>query len=91
MVKKNRVAYRFIGGLAALLLGVGAVSASAQNTTGTIRGTVTGAGVAPVPDAQIGARIIETGAQRGASAAQAVRSSTLFVDRRTAPPVWRAG
>ncbi|MEP6492087.1 MAG: carboxypeptidase regulatory-like domain-containing protein [bacterium] len=65
---KNKVAYRLGAGLAALLLSVAvAATASAQNTTGTVRGTVTGAGGTPVADAQIAARNIETGAQRGAT------------------------
>jgi Carboxypeptidase regulatory-like domain/TonB-dependent Receptor Plug Domain len=42
------------------------VNASAQNTTGTIRGTVTGAGGVPIVSAQIVARNISTGATRTA-------------------------
>jgi hypothetical protein len=56
----------FTGGLAALLLSVGsAATASAQNSTGTIRGTITAAGGAPAADVQIAVRNVETGAQRG--------------------------
>ena len=43
---------------------VGAHSASAQNSTGTIRGTVTGAGGVGLADAQISARNIESGVVR---------------------------
>jgi outer membrane receptor protein involved in Fe transport len=67
MVKKSRVASRWVGALAALLLGVVGATASAQNTTGTVRGTITGTGGAPVADAQIAARNVETGTQRGAT------------------------
>ena len=47
-----------------LLFGV-AAPGLAQNTTGTIRGTVSGAGGAAVTDAQIVARNVETGTSRG--------------------------
>ena len=47
-----------------LLLGVTAPGL-AQNTTGTVRGTVSGAGGAAVADAQIVARNVETGTSRG--------------------------
>ncbi|HEY6090133.1 MAG TPA: carboxypeptidase regulatory-like domain-containing protein, partial [Gemmatimonadaceae bacterium] len=52
-----------------VLLGVLAFAAAnlgAQNTTGTIRGTVTGAGGAPIGSAQIVARNVSTGAVRTA-------------------------
>jgi hypothetical protein len=51
--------------LAFALLVVTVAPVRAQTSTGTIRGTITGAGGAPVTDAQIGARNIQTGAQRG--------------------------
>ena len=52
-----------------LLLGMLAVAAGnlvAQNTTGTIRGTVTGEGGVPIGSAQIGARNVNSGAVRTA-------------------------
>src|SRR6476469_5600020 len=39
---------------------------AAQNTTGTIRGTVTGEGGAPIGSAQISARNVDNGVVRGA-------------------------
>src|SRR5438046_702854 len=54
-----------LAALATLATLVGA-SASAQNTTGTIRGTVTGAGGAPIVSAQIVARNVSSGATRNA-------------------------
>src|SRR5437868_3118928 len=50
-------------GLLASLIGTNAL---AQTTTGTIRGTVTGAGGAPIASAQVVARNISTGATRNA-------------------------
>src|SRR6266516_5764402 len=55
----------------ALILAIVAVwfagaSLLAQNTTGTIRGTVTGAGGAPIASAQVVARNVSTGATRNA-------------------------
>jgi hypothetical protein len=41
------------------------VPASAQTSTGAVRGTITGQGGAPVPEVQIGARNIESGVPRG--------------------------
>jgi hypothetical protein len=57
---------RWLGGAAvvAALLGLGG-SAAAQNTTGTIRGVVTGAGDAPLTTVQIAARNVESGVPRG--------------------------
>ncbi len=57
---------RWLGGIAvaAALLGLGGV-ATAQNTTGTIRGNVTADGGAPMGAVQIGARNIESGVPRG--------------------------
>jgi len=55
-------ALALVGTLASLV----GVNASAQNTTGTIRGTVTGAGGAPIVSAQIVARNVNTGATRTA-------------------------
>src|SRR5689334_7838792 len=49
----------------ALMLLVAAAPSRAQNTTGTIRGTVTGAGGAAITDAQLLARNIESGVTRG--------------------------
>lgn len=52
-----------------VLLGMLAFAAGnlvAQNTTGTIRGTVTGEGGAPIASAQIGARNVNSGAVRTA-------------------------
>jgi outer membrane receptor protein involved in Fe transport len=51
--------------LLALALLVNPSSAAAQNSTGTVRGTVTGANGAGVADAQVSARNTESGAQRG--------------------------
>ena len=48
-----------------LLLVSTAMSAFAQNSTGTIRGTITGANGAGVAEAQVAARNVESGAQRG--------------------------
>src|SRR6476660_301258 len=50
-------------GLLASLIGTNAL---AQNTTGTIRGTVTGAGGVPIVSAQIVARNVSSGATRNA-------------------------
>lgn len=71
----RKVAYLATGALAALLLTAGGRTASAQNSTGTVRGTITGNGGAPMPDVQIQARDIETGAQRGATS----RSDGFYV------------
>jgi len=60
---------RWLGGAAivAALLGLGGTgnTAGAQNTTGTIRGLVTGAGDAPLTTVQIAARNVESGVPRG--------------------------
>jgi hypothetical protein len=48
------------------MLAFAAGSLAAQNTTGTIRGTVTGAGGAPIASAQISARNANSGAVRNA-------------------------
>jgi len=50
-------------GLVASLVGTNVL---AQTTTGTIRGTVTGSGGAPIPSAQIVARNVSSGATRNA-------------------------
>lgn len=57
------------GGLlaAALLLFVAAAQSFAQTSTGTVRGTVTGANGVGLSDAQITARNVESGVVRGAS------------------------
>src|SRR3954464_4692005 len=63
---KGEFVYRLGRRFVALLFGAAvSTTAAAQNTTGTIRGMITAAGGAPSADAQIGARNIETGAQRG--------------------------
>jgi hypothetical protein len=48
------------------LVAGGGWSANAQTTTGSIRGVVYGTGGAPVPDAQVGVRDLETNQARGA-------------------------
>ena len=48
-----------------VLVGLAASTASAQNSTGTIRGTVTGSGGSPFVGAQIQARNVESGVVRG--------------------------
>src|SRR3977135_208321 len=55
---------RAVAGLVMAIVGAG--TAFAQNSTGTIRGNVTGGAGAPVGDAQISARNVETGVQRNA-------------------------
>src|SRR5262245_22985050 len=65
MVNTKAILHLFRGLAAFALCAALASSASAQNTTGTIRGTVTGANGAPVADAQITARNPGTGVQRG--------------------------
>ncbi|HYU52927.1 MAG TPA: carboxypeptidase-like regulatory domain-containing protein, partial [Gemmatimonadaceae bacterium] len=52
--------------LAIVALSLAAASLLAQNTSGTIRGTVTGAGGAPIASAQIVARNTSTGVTRNA-------------------------
>src|SRR5689334_11257336 len=54
---------RMLGLLVGLVAFAG-TSVLAQNTTGTIRGTVTGEGGAPIGSAQIIARNVSTGVQR---------------------------
>src|SRR5437588_3098378 len=49
-----------------IALGFAATSVFAQNTTGTIRGTVTGDNGAPIASAQIVARNVSTGVTRNA-------------------------
>ncbi|HMF87144.1 MAG TPA: carboxypeptidase-like regulatory domain-containing protein, partial [Gemmatimonadaceae bacterium] len=48
------------------MLAFAAAGLAAQTTTGTIRGTVTGAGGAPIASAQISARNVNSGAVRNA-------------------------
>jgi hypothetical protein len=69
MVKMKAILHLFRGlaAFAFVLCATLASSASAQNSTGTVRGTVTGANGEPLADAQITARNPETGAQRGAT------------------------
>jgi outer membrane receptor protein involved in Fe transport len=50
---------------AAILLVATSTSAFAQNSTGTIRGTVTGTSATGVGDAQVTAKNVESGVQRG--------------------------
>jgi hypothetical protein len=57
--------YRCCAGVAALLFFAGG-NLQAQNSTGTIRGTVTGQGVAPISSAQIVARNTSSGVARNA-------------------------
>ena len=52
--------------VALVLLLAAAMPATAQNSTGTIRGTVSGANGNGVGDAQVSARNVESGVQRGA-------------------------
>ena len=54
---------------------VGAHSASAQNSTGTVRGTVTGSNGAGLADAQVSARNVESGVVRNATS----REGGLYV------------
>src|SRR5256885_10053522 len=64
---RNEGVGRFIAAIA-LALALFAwpfVSASAQTSTGAVRGTVTGQGGAPLADVQIGARNVESGIPRG--------------------------
>jgi len=67
MIKDNRFFHRVFRGVAAAiaLVSIVSVGASAQTSTGTIRGSVTGSGGAPVGDAQVQARNIQSGVQRG--------------------------
>ena len=60
--------HRFGRGVAAAIALLCIVSGNlfAQNSTGTIRGTVSGGGGAPVGDAQVVARNTSSGVQRGA-------------------------
>ena len=55
-----------VGVLATALLAGSWSYAGAQTTTGAIRGTITGTGAAPVGDAQVSARDVETNVARGA-------------------------
>src|SRR5688572_21608956 len=67
MINTNIYFHRLFRGVAAAiaLVTIVSVDLSGQTSTGTIRGTVTGAGGAPVGNAQIQARNIESGIQRG--------------------------
>src|SRR6478672_2911694 len=61
--------YRFIRGVvAAIAIMFAAASLSAQTTTGTLKGTVTGSGGAPANGAQITARNVESGVLRNTTA-----------------------
>src|SRR5689334_6074857 len=53
-------------GFLVALVSLASTNALAQNTTGTIRGRVTGDNGAPIPSAQIVARNISTGVTRNA-------------------------
>src|SRR5258706_3149811 len=59
--------HRFWRGIAAAIavLSIASGNLFAQNSTGTIRGTVSGAGGAPLGSAQIVARNTDNGVQRG--------------------------
>jgi hypothetical protein len=74
---QTRPIARWLGRAAAALALTlcGARGAAAPNSTGTIRGTVTGANGAPMADAQVLARDVATGAQRGTSS----RSDGFYV------------
>src|SRR3979409_1730360 len=65
--------HRFGRGVAAAIavLGLAGGNLIAQNSTGTIRGTVSGGGGAPIGDAQIVARNSDNGVQRGAQSNEA--------------------
>lgn len=69
MIISNINLHRFIRGAASLLALVFFAGGSllAQNATGTVRGTVTGAGDAPLGSAQISARNTESGVTRTTS------------------------
>src|SRR3954471_22428986 len=58
--------FSWASGFLVALVSFAATSASAQNTTGTIRGTITGDNGAPIPNAQIVARNVSTGVTRNA-------------------------
>jgi outer membrane receptor protein involved in Fe transport len=73
---------RAVVGLALVVLSAGAVEA--QNTTGTIRGTVTGANGAGVADAQISARNVESGVVRNTTS----RDAGLYVLPGLAPATY---
>src|SRR5512140_1348241 len=62
--------HRFIRGVVAafVLMFAAAVPFSAQTTTGTLKGTVTGSGGAPANGAQITARNVESGVVRNTTA-----------------------
>src|SRR5437763_14081132 len=65
---RNRAVSRRIGALmCAALIFAPARRMIAQTTTGTVRGTVTGQNGAPLANAQIGARNVESGVPRGAT------------------------
>src|SRR3954471_15127035 len=58
--------FSWASGFLVALVSFAATSASAQNTTGTIRGTITGDNGAPIPSAQIVARNVSSGVTRNA-------------------------
>ena len=68
MIRNKINLHRFCRGIvtATALVCVASTNLFAQNSTGTIRGSVTGAGGAPVGSAQVQARNTESGVQRGA-------------------------
>ena len=74
---RTRIPTRWLGrALAAMAFAVMSASgASAQNTTGTIRGTITGSNGVGLVDAQISARNIETGVVRNTTS----RDQGLYV------------
>ena len=67
MIRSNINLHRFCRGVAAAIALVCIASGNllGQNSTGTVRGTVTGSGGAPIGNAQIQARNTESGVQRG--------------------------
>jgi hypothetical protein len=70
MINSNIHLYRFIRGIVAVLavMLVAAIPLSAQTTTGTIKGSVTGSAGAPAAGAQITARNVANGVVRNATA-----------------------
>src|SRR4051812_27921092 len=70
MIKSNIHLYRFIRGIVAALavMLVAAIPLSAQTTTGSLKGTVSGSGGAAANGAQITIRNIESGVVRNTTA-----------------------
>ena len=63
---RDRISPRWLARIASLVSPICiAASASAQTSTGTIRGVVSGQDGVPVAEAQVAAKNVETGVQRG--------------------------